>query len=99
MRVAELIVGVTTDPLFGLVMTVGIGGVLVELLKDSRTLCFRRQRRRSRPSFVRCGCSRCSTAIAAARRRISVRLSQRSRRSLISRAGTRIELRKWISTR
>lgn len=36
--VAELIVGVTGDPLFGPVMTLGSGGVLVELLDDSRTL-------------------------------------------------------------
>ncbi|PWJ80984.1 acyl-CoA synthetase (NDP forming) [Pseudaminobacter salicylatoxidans] len=36
--VAELIVGVTRDALFGPVMTVGTGGVLVELLQDSATL-------------------------------------------------------------
>ncbi|MET3660466.1 acetate--CoA ligase family protein [Aquamicrobium ahrensii] len=36
--VAELIVGFTRDPVFGLVMTLGSGGVLVELLKDSETL-------------------------------------------------------------
>ncbi|NIR59906.1 MAG: CoA-binding protein, partial [Gammaproteobacteria bacterium] len=38
--VAELIVGVTRDPQFGLVLTIGAGGALVELLADVRTLLF-----------------------------------------------------------
>ncbi|MCP4390594.1 MAG: CoA-binding protein, partial [Gammaproteobacteria bacterium] len=35
---AELIVGVTRDQQFGLVLTIGSGGILVELLKDATTL-------------------------------------------------------------
>jgi hypothetical protein len=36
--VAELIVGVTHVPQFGLALVIGAGGVLVELIKDSVTL-------------------------------------------------------------
>jgi acetate---CoA ligase (ADP-forming) len=36
--VAELIVGVTRDPQFGLGLVVGAGGILTELLQDSATL-------------------------------------------------------------
>lgn len=36
--VAELIVGFNRDPMFGAVMTLGTGGVMVELLRDSVTL-------------------------------------------------------------
>ncbi len=36
--VAELIVGVTRDAQFGLVLTIGSGGILVEILKDAQTL-------------------------------------------------------------
>jgi acetyl-CoA synthetase len=38
--VAELLVGVTRDAQFGLSLTVGAGGTLVELLADTRTLLF-----------------------------------------------------------
>lgn len=36
--VAELVVGIRRDPQFGLAMTLGSGGILVELLGDTRTL-------------------------------------------------------------
>jgi len=36
--VAEILVGVTTDPQFGQLLTIGAGGVLTELLRDSVTL-------------------------------------------------------------
>lgn len=36
--VAELIVGVVRDPVYGFAMTIGAGGVLTELVLDSRTL-------------------------------------------------------------
>jgi len=36
--VAELIVGIIDDPQFGPVMTLGTGGVLVELLQDTVTV-------------------------------------------------------------
>jgi len=36
--VAEILIGVTTDPQFGQLLTLGAGGVLTELLRDSVTL-------------------------------------------------------------
>ena len=38
--VAEIIVGIQHDAQFGMTLTLGSGGVLVELLQDSRTLLF-----------------------------------------------------------
>ncbi|HEX9771005.1 MAG TPA: acetate--CoA ligase family protein [Kiloniellales bacterium] len=43
--VAELIVGVKRDPVFGLALVLGSGGVLVELLRDSATLLLPTDRR------------------------------------------------------
>ena len=37
--VAELLVGVTRDAQFGLVLTVGSGGILVEMLRDAHVPC------------------------------------------------------------
>ena len=31
---AEIIIGITTDPVFGPVMTVGLGGILTEIYRD-----------------------------------------------------------------
>ena len=42
--VAELLVGITRDPQFGLMLTIGSGGILVEILKDSHTLLVPAQR-------------------------------------------------------
>lgn len=36
--VAEVIVGITRDPQFGLALTLGTGGILVELIQDAATL-------------------------------------------------------------
>ena len=36
--VAELIIGITRDPQFGLALVIGAGGIFTELLKDSVTL-------------------------------------------------------------
>ena len=36
--VAELIVGLSRDPLFGLFLTIGAGGIFVEIMQDSRAL-------------------------------------------------------------
>ena len=36
--VAELIIGLKTDPQFGLALVIGAGGILTELLKDTVTL-------------------------------------------------------------
>lgn len=42
--VAELLVGITRDPQFGLALTLGAGGVHVELFGDTRTLLWPAQR-------------------------------------------------------
>ena len=50
--VAEVIVGVQRDPQFGLSLTVGAGGVLVEILQDAVTLLFPVQRNNVRDALI-----------------------------------------------
>ena len=62
----ELLAGVTVDPTFGPVLAVGLGGVWVEILKDTS---LRRAARSTRPRSSGCSAScaacRCCTARAA----------------------------------
>jgi acetate---CoA ligase (ADP-forming) len=50
--VAELIVGVRADPGFGLALTVGSGGVLVELVRDTATLLLPVDRQQVRSALL-----------------------------------------------
>ena len=85
--VAEFIVGVRRDPQFGLALTLGAGGVLVELLQDAATLLLPATRADIRAAFaslrswpLACGlpgpaCRRCRGL--AGRRRGHRRVSRR----------------------
>ena len=55
--VAELIVGLHRDPLFGLMLTVGSGGALVELFGDSVTLLLPVTREEVRSALARLRCA------------------------------------------
>lgn len=50
--VAELIVGVRAEPGFGLALTIGSGGVLVELVRDTATLLLPADRRQVRSALL-----------------------------------------------
>lgn len=50
--VAELILGIARDPQFGLYLTVGAGGIMVELLKDARPLLLPVTREEVKEAFL-----------------------------------------------
>ncbi len=50
--VAELIVGIARDPQFGLYLTIGAGGVMVELWNDTRALLLPASRDEIRAAFL-----------------------------------------------
>ena len=65
--VAELLVGVQTDPVFGPVLSLGVGGVLTELVRDvAPPAAARRARPRSGAPCWACAALRCSPATAGA---------------------------------
>jgi acetyl-CoA synthetase len=51
--IAEMIIGVTRDPLFGPTLTFGTGGILVELLKDATSLLLPTSREAIEQAFSR----------------------------------------------
>jgi acyl-CoA synthetase (NDP forming) len=55
--VAELIIGVTRDPQFGLALVVGAGGILTELVADSTVLLLPATRKDIEAACVRSKCS------------------------------------------
>ena len=72
--VAELIIGVKRDDLFGLVLVIGAGGILVEMVEDAATLLLPVTRAMPWPRRCRaCAWPSCCAAIAAGRPAISTR--------------------------
>ena len=51
--VAELILGVTSDPQFGLTLILGAGGIFTELLKDSVVLMMPLSKKQLRESIIK----------------------------------------------
>ena len=85
--VAELLVGVQTDPVFGPVLSLGAGGVLTELVRDVAHLLLPVDARpRSAAPCSACAAPRCSPATGA--RRCRPRRAGRRRRTG-GRAGAR----------
>ena len=96
----ELLVGVVTDPAWGQVLAVGLGGVWVEILRDTAL-----QRAPGRPRPGPAGAAQparragCSTARAAPRRPTWTRSPTPSPRSPTWPCGSATAWRRWRSTR
>jgi len=56
--VAELLVGITSDPAHGFMLTIGVGGTLTELLEDTQTLLVPASRTCINQSLKRLKCSK-----------------------------------------
>ena len=81
-RGVELALGMVRDPQFGPVVTVGAGGVLVELLRRPSARLRRSARSRRGASSTACASAGCSTAFAAAAPVDIDKLAARDRRFL-----------------
>ncbi len=69
--VAELIIGIARDPQFGLYLTIGAGGVMVELWNDTRSLLLPASRDEIREALLTLRSAPFSPAFAAGQKPIS----------------------------
>jgi hypothetical protein len=67
-RVAEILLGLRRDPVYGVTLTLGMGGVTAEVLADTVTLVLPATEAEVLTPRAACGSGRCSTATAAGRR-------------------------------
>lgn len=98
-RGVEMVVGVTHDELFGPTVTVGLGGVLVEVLRDTAVRVPPSATTRPAPCSPSCAGGRFSTGSAGPRPSTSTRWWRSSSASSAWRSNSGTTSRSWTSIR